>query len=418
MKVALFSNTAWSVYNFRRNLIAALQAAGHSVSIVVPPDKVHVPLLEALGCEVTQIPMDNMGVSVWRDGLLWWRYVRYFFSARPQVAILFTIKPVIYGAVAARLAGLRSICVITGLGTAFIRDDWLTRVVEFLYRVALVFPSRIFFLNHEDMQLFLSKKLILDTRGGELLPGEGVDLHHFSSDDAHEVGEGPQRVRYLPGSGVDLEHFIESREDRPVAGSPRSSFVFLLVARMMRDKGVVEFVDAARLLKQRYPQARFQLLGFVGVRNQSAIGLAQIDEWVSSGVVEYLGSVPDVRAFVSQADCVVLPSYREGVPRTLLEAAAMSRPIVSTDVPGCRDVVEDGVNGFLCRPRDAQDLADKMERLMRLTVQERVLMGQMGRRKMALEFDERIVIEKYLSAIGELSGRDHGALGQARAPHS
>lgn len=399
MKVVLFSNTAWSVYNFRRGLIAALQASGYTVSVVVPPDMVHVRLLEALGCKVTQIPMDNMGVSVWRDGLFWLRYLHYFFVARPQLAILFTIKPVIYGATAAWLMGVRTICVITGLGTAFIRDDWLTRFVQFLYRVALIFPDCIFFLNKEDLKLFLSKRIVNISKG-EVLGGEGINLDYYSGRYRNSDKECASRVQHLPGSGVNIQFFVNSPNMTRSVMSDR--MVFLLVARMIRDKGVVEFVDAARLLKQRYPFARFQLLGFVGVSNPSAISQKEIDEWVASGVVEYLGETQDVRPFLEEADCIVLPSYREGVPRTLLEAAAMNRPIVATDVPGCRDAVGDGVNGFLCLPRDAQDLADKMERMILLSPSERAAMGQKGREKMALEFDERIVIERFLKTIAAL----------------
>lgn len=169
---------------------------------------------------------------------------------------------------------------------------------------------------------------------------------------------------------------------------------------MLRDKGVVEYVEAARLLKVRWPLAEFCLLGFVDVQNPTAISRAEMDGWVAQGVVRYLGVSDDVREQIARADCVVLPSYREGTPRTLLEAAAMGRPIVTTDAVGCREVVDDGVNGYLCQVRDARDLADKMERMLLMTAVQREAMGQLGRAKMEREFDEQLVIDKYLAAIG------------------
>jgi glycosyltransferase involved in cell wall biosynthesis len=176
-------------------------------------------------------------------------------------------------------------------------------------------------------------------------------------------------------------------------------FRFLLIARMLRDKGVGEYVNAARQLRCRWPKAEFCLLGFVDVQNPAAISRGQMDTWVSLGHVTYLGVSDDVRAEIASADCIVLPSYREGTPRTLLEAAAMGKPIITTNVVGCKEVVEHGVNGFLCKVKNAQDLALKMKEILLLSENQRRLMGENGRLKMEKEFDENIVIQKYLQAI-------------------
>ena len=200
----------------------------------------------------------------------------------------------------------------------------------------------------------------------------------------------------LPGSGIDLQQFQPAPLPCP-AGS--SAVRFLLIARMLRDKGVAEYVEAARTLKARWPLAEFCLLGFVDVQNPTAISRAEMDDWVAQGYVRYLGVSDDVRQQIAEADCVVLPSYREGTPRTLLEAAAMGRPLVTTDAVGCREVVDDGVNGYLCQVRDARDLADKMERILMMTGIQREAMGHLGRAKMEREFDEQLVIGKYLAAI-------------------
>jgi glycosyltransferase involved in cell wall biosynthesis len=197
---------------------------------------------------------------------------------------------------------------------------------------------------------------------------------------------------------VDLVRFAPV-----VVGGDAGGFRFLLIARMLWDKGVGEYVEAARLIRERWPQPECCLLGFVDAQNPSAITGAQLQTWVDQGVVKYLGVSDDVRAEIANADCVVLPSYREGTPRTLLEAAAMGKPIVTTDAVGCREVVDDGVNGYLCKLRDAGDLAAKMEQMLGLTAAQRAEMGRLGREKMVREFDEQIVIGKYLAAIEAIS---------------
>jgi glycosyltransferase involved in cell wall biosynthesis len=204
----------------------------------------------------------------------------------------------------------------------------------------------------------------------------------------------------LPGSGIDLNRFTPAATT--AVHDVNTKFRFLLIARILRDKGFGEYVEAARLLRQRWPQAEFCLLGFVDVQNPAAISRTEMDAWVAEGVVNYLGVSDDVRIQIATADCVVLPSYREGTPRTLLEAAAMARPIITTDAVGCREVVDDGVNGYLCKVRNALDLAEKMGRMLSLSPGQRFEMGQRGRAKMEAEFDEQIVIRKYLAAISEI----------------
>lgn len=263
-------------------------------------------------------------------------------------------------------AGIRFLPNVSGLGRAFIRRSLLTLLVETLYRATFGRADRVFFQNSDDLALFVDKGLV-------------------SAD----------RTERLPGSGVDLQRFQPARPP----GRPGEAAVFLLVARMLWDKGVGEFVEAAGVVRARFPDARFQLLGFADVANPSAIPMAQIQAWVDDGCVEYLGSTDDVRSFLESADCVVLPSYREGVPRTLLEAAAMCRPIIATDAPGCRDTLIDGETGFLCRPADGQDLADKCLQFIALPDSTRQAMGGRGRQLMERRFDERLVIERYLEVV-------------------
>jgi glycosyltransferase involved in cell wall biosynthesis len=290
---------------------------------------------------------------------------------RPNVFLGYTVKPNIYGSIAAHLLDIPVINNIAGLGAVFIKDGWITRLVRGLYWFALSRSKRVFFQNEDDRALFIEGDL-LDCEITDRLPGSGIDLNHFSS------------IEMLPSE---------------------SSVRFLLIARMLWDKGVGDYVEAAKLLKSRGVSADFCLLGFLDVKNPTAISRDQMDEWVKSGYVTYLGETDDVRPHITAATCVVLPSfYREGVPRTLLEAAAIGRPIITTDAIGCREVVDDGLNGYLCKPRDASDLAEKMERFIALSSEQRAEMGRRGRAKIEREFDEKIVINKYLEVVANVIG--------------
>ena len=364
MRVLIALNTAWNLVNFRAGLIRALVAEGHEVIAVAPSDS-YAPQLVALGCRYLPLAMDNQGTHPGRDGLLLLRFVALFVRERPDVFLGYTVKPNVYGSLAAHLLGVPVVNNIAGLGAVFIEKSWVTAVVRSLYRLALGRSIRVFFQNADDCRLFVD--------GGLVRPGV---------------------TALLPGSGIDLERFSFS----PPLGN-KQKFRFLLVGRMLWDKGVGEFVEAARLLHKRWPHVECCLLGFVDVLNPAAISLVQIEEWVASGAVRYLGVSDDVRGELVAADCVVLPSYREGTPRSLLEAAAIGRPLVATDVVGCREVVDEGHNGLLCRVRDAQDLAEKMERMLLLSDEERYAMALHGRRKMECEFDEQIVIKRYLEVI-------------------
>ena len=393
-KVVLVSNTAWSIANFRGGLIQALRAAGYEIVAVAPPDE-HVPRIEALGVRFVPLAMDNKGTHPGRDFNLFLRVLWLLRRERPAVFLGFTVKPNVYGGLAARLLGIAAINNVAGLGTTFIRDTWLTRVVERLYRVGLARAKKVFFQNDEDKALFLERGLVRPDVM-ERLPGSGVDTGRFApkafsshTDSLHQGRNGivDSRIRGNDGDG-SLRFFR-----------------FLLSGRLLWDKGVGEFIEAARRLRGEGVAAEFQLLGFLDVENRTAVPGNEVEAWEREGVVRYLGTVDDVRPMIAQADCVVLPSYREGVPRSLLEAASMAKPIITTDAVGCRDVVSNGVSGFLCRPRDAEDLVRQMRRMMALSPEERSMMGLAGREKMVREFDENIVIGRYLEAIQEILGK-------------
>jgi glycosyltransferase involved in cell wall biosynthesis len=369
-KIVISINAAWNIVNFRLGLIRALREAGHEVIALAPPDR-HSARLEALGIPYVPIAMDRKGLSPVRDLLLLGRYWRILRRLRPDVFLGYTAKPNVYGSLAAQALGIGVINNVAGLGTAFIRGGLLSRIVSTLYRIAFRRSATVFFQNEEDRDLFVAKHLVAAAQ-----------------------------ARLLPGSGIDVQRFRPSEIEK----AEEAGFIFLLIARLLWDKGVGEYVEAARAVRASFPQARFQLLGFLDAENRTAIPRAAVEAWVAEGLVEYLGEADDVRPFIAAADCVVLPSYREGLPRTLLEAAAMARPLIATDVPGCRQAVEAGVTGLLCRPRDAQSLAAAMIEMIRAPRALREQWGRAGRARIEREFDERIVAELYLKAIADTFG--------------
>lgn len=371
MHILLTVNAAWNILNFRRPLVEALQADGHRLTVLAPPDDA-VEALRDLGCGFVPLEMDVKGLSPHRDLALVRRLRRHFRALAPDAILSFTIKNNIYGALAARGTGTPFIPNVTGLGTAFLSSGVLQRVAEALYRTAFRPLPVVFFQNADDRDLFLDRRLVRS-----------------------------EQARLLPGSGIDLDRF----DATPLPGGEQVRF--LMIARLLRDKGVMEYVEAARMLHAEGAPARFQLLGPLGAQNRTAISRETVAGWEREGIIDYLGESTDVRREIADADCVVLPSYyREGVPRSLLEASASCRPIITTDNVGCRDVVEDDRTGFLCEVRSPSSLADACRRMIAAGSAGRKAMGEAGRAKMLREFDQRFVVDAYRQALGGLTPFD------------
>ncbi|WP_123631599.1 glycosyltransferase [Salinisphaera orenii] len=356
----------------------ALQDAGYEVIAAAPYDD-NAKRLEAAGLRFVSLPMDNAGTNPLRDALLTARLVRLLIRERIDVYLGYTVKPNVYGGIACRLTRVPSVHNVAGLGTVFMCDNLLTRVVRGLYRLGMKRAAMVFFQNADDYALFEKAGLV----------------------DA-------ERATCLPGSGVDTARFAPQEREQG-AITDRGPFRFVLSARLLWDKGIGEFIEATRRLKGDGADIECELLGFLGAENRTAIPRAQIRAWEREGLVRYRGAVEDVRHTIAQADCIVLPSYyREGTPRSLLEAASMGKPIITTDAIGCRNTVEHGVTGYLCKPRDAADLADRMRDVMALTEDQRMAMGEQGRKKMQAEFEESIVIDRYLMVIRQIVSADSG----------
>jgi glycosyltransferase involved in cell wall biosynthesis len=372
--LVLASNTSWSIANFRTSLIREMSQAGFSVVVVAPRDKYSEDLGKH-GCRYEPLPMDNKGRNPFRDALLFGRFLVFFARERPSCFLSFTIKPNIYGSIAANLLGIPVVNNIAGLGSVFVSKGLTQTVVRIMYRIALRHSRQVFFQNSDDYKIFIDHR-ITRPEISEILPGSGVDT-----------------VRFAPRP----RQITEER------------FTFLFLGRLLREKGVPEFVEAARALSSNHPNTRFQILGFSGVDNPSAIQASELQKWADEGIIENLGETDDVRPFLANADCIVLPSYyREGVPRTLLEAASMERPVITTDMPGCRDAVIDGKSGFIVKPQNVAELVGKMKIMMDLPAHSREQMGKYAREHVQTNFDERRVLSRYLTVIGEIASGNRG----------
>jgi glycosyltransferase involved in cell wall biosynthesis len=363
-KVVVAANSSWNILNFRTGLIRGLTAAGYEPVVIAPHDPTSEARRRDLDAEWIAVDLERSGLNPLSDLILLWKYRKILSRLRPAAFLGFTIKPNIYGSIAARSLGIPTIANISGLGTAFIRKGPLLAVVSMLYRFALKRAGTVFFQNPHDRALFIDRRLVRQ-----------------------------DKARLLPGSGVDLKQFAR-------VPLPHGPVTFLFIGRILGDKGVRELAQAARGLSREHLVV--QLLGPIDEGNRTAIPRTELESWVRDGGIEYLGATDDVRPFIAKATAVVLPSYREGLPRSLLEAGAMGRPLIATDVPGCRDVVDDGVNGFLCAVRDPASLEQCMRRFAALTVEERAAMGSRCRRKIETKFSEEVVIGAYLDALGKL----------------
>ena len=348
------------------NFIRALQAQGHEIHTIAPNDDHTIHLIEA-GCIHHPVRMDSRGANPIKDSALIFELWSIYRKVKPDIILHYTIKPNVYGTIAATLLKIPVVNNVCGLGTIFLKKNLVSAVAIWLYKIAFRFPKKIFFQNSEDLNLFIERGLC---------PASTADL--------------------LPGSGIDLEKF------KPQVFKRNDKFTFLLISRLITDKGILEYISAIKRLKANGIDARFQLLGAKDPQHKRGIKLPVIEEWIQSNTVEYLGTTDDVRKFIEKADCVVLPSYREGTPRTLLEAASSGKPIIATDVPGCHQVVHHNFNGLLCKSKDENDLAEKMHTMTQLDDDTLKRFGRNGRTKMEREYDESLVIDKYVTTINNL----------------
>ncbi|MEI2738948.1 MAG: glycosyltransferase family 4 protein [Chitinophagaceae bacterium] len=367
-KVALIENHELGVYSIRHDLVMELSKNFEITVLTEVDDSFKNGDLEGI------VKFIDVGKSV-LNPLSAAKYNSKLHKAlkelKPAVCLTFTIRPAIYGNIVTRKLKIPTISTITGTGPLFESNSLSYRIARWLYKRVLKKTKFVFFPNYDDLNAFVERKYI-----------------------------SKEQAKRVPGSGVNYEKY----KPLPFTRGNDGKFIFLYISRLVKDKGVMEFVEAASLLKEDYPNAEFHIIGplWGGNKKSLTVTAEELNSWIEKKWIVYHDKQKDVRPYMADADCVVMPSYREGMSNVLLEAASMARPLIATNVTGCRDIVDDGVNGFLCNVRDGKDLADKMKKIMSLSAGERKEMGEKGREKMIREFDKRIVVKSYIQAIDEV----------------
>lgn len=363
-KIAFVSNNAWSVYNFRLNVIRALLLEGYEVLVMAPNDDFSA-LLQNEGCSYIPLKFNNKSANPFADLLFYFQLKRTYRKYAPDFIFHYVAKPNIYGSLAAASLKIPSVAIVTGLGHAFARKNLLYRAIKFLYKKALLKPKAVWFLNNEDARVFSSEGMV-----------------------------NIRKVKVLPGEGVDASYFLPQTKQE---GAP---FTFIMSTRLLKSKGIAVYADAARILRNKGYNWSFKLIGFFEKEHPDSISEEHLNKWQQEGLLFYEGYTRDVRSFIAQSDCFVLPSfYNEGVPRSLMEAASMALPIITTFNKGCREVVQDRVSGYLCQERDPFDLADKMEKMAKLPQEQRIEMGIKGRELVLRQFSVEKVVEVYMQML-------------------
>lgn len=348
------------IYNFRLELVEALLARGYEVVISSPYGE-RIDTLVEMGCKYREITLSRHGMNPVEELGMLRKYKKLIKEERPDVVLTYTIKPNIYGSIAAAAFNIPCIANITGLGTAVENGGIVQKITVLMYKYAFRKIKRVYFQNTENMAFFAEKKIAVQKHF--LLPGSGVNLAKFSP--------------------------IEYPTDEVVE--------FAFISRIMKEKGVDQYLDAAEYIREKYPNTRFHVCGFCEQTYEERLrALAE------RGVIVYHGMVKDVRSILKGCHCVVHPTYYpEGISNVLLEGAASARPIITTDRAGCREVIDDGVNGYVVRQRDSADLIEKIEKFLALSNERKRDMGLRGREKVEREFDRRIVVDAYMAEIGQ-----------------
>ena len=362
-KIVISINTSWNIFNFRLNLLKFFQQQGYQIIAFAPEDAYSQKLIDA-GIIFEPIVMDNKGNNPFKDIALTKQYYSLLKKHRPDVVLFFTIKPNIYGTIASRLLNIPVINNVSGLGTTFIRENWISKIAQKLYKFAFKSSKKVFFQNNDDLLLFTKNKLVDVAKTG-VLPGSGVDLKKFT------ITPLPEKLH------------------------------FLFIGRLLYDKGIVEFLKACEIIKSKY-DVQFSIIGKIEEEANLGISLNYLEKYTKKSIVNYLGTTDNIKLEIEKASIIVLPSYREGTPRTLLEGGAMGRPLLTTNVPGCKDLVKEDYNGWLCEVKNAKDLAKTIEKAI-LTDREKLTeFGRNSRIFVESNYSEKFVFDLYNKAIKDI----------------
>ena len=362
-KVLILTNNIGGLHSFRKEVLKAIVDAGYRVYISEPDDDERVGYFKSIGCSIIKTDFNRRGINPIDDFKLMLNYRKLIKKQKPVAVLTYTIKPNIYGGIASRLCGVPQIANVTGLGDALENGGWLKMLSIGLYKLGLRKARCVSFQNNNNRESCI--RLGIANEDSKLLPGSGVNLQHHT---------------YQPYPQDD------------------GKITFLYIGRLLKDKGIEEYFSAAKTIKKKYPNTEFRILGNIEGSYQF-----QLAELTRVGIISYLGTTNDVRPFIKNVHCTVMPSYHEGMSNVNLESAANGRPVITTNVPGCRETVDDGKTGFLVEAKSAQSLAEGIERFIALPYNDKELMGQNARQKVEKEFDRQIVVEAYLKVLEELS---------------
>jgi glycosyltransferase involved in cell wall biosynthesis len=372
MRIVFVSNTSFSMWNFRRHVIQALLNDGHQITCLVGADDTCQHLRD-MGVNVIELSLSRSGMNPLHELRLIWILYRHLKLISSDIVISYTIKPNSYVPVLSRILGIPSLAVVTGLGYAFLQNTTKAFLGRIFLRSGLRNATYIWFLNRDDANVFINDN-------------EKIE----------------KKISILQGEGIDTEYF----DDKKFSEQSKSQYVFLMISRLLKDKGVEDYAEAARLVRMKYPYSEFRIIGSFDTNNPSAISIKTMEDWKQAGNIKYLGQKDDVRYDIANADICVLPSYREGIPFALIEAASMRRPLIATDVPGCRDVVIPGKTGYIVPVKSPEKLADSMISMINLSKDEFFTMKEAARFDMIERFDKLIIIQFYRDFLKRLRGKE------------
>ncbi len=358
MIIAVLSNDSSWTYNLRKEILQGFIEKKHKVYVIVPNGK-KIDLLKKMGCEIIESSLERHGTNPIKDLKLCFEYIKILKRIKADIVFTYTAKPNIYGGMACSLLKIPYVANITGLGTALEQEGPLQKISSILHKIGLKKAKMVFFQNAENRDFMLNKKIVTG------------------------------RYYVLPGSGVNVEYFS------PLDYPDNETVEFVFISRILKEKGIEQYLDAAQYITQKYPFTRFHICGFCEPEYKG-----RLQSFIDSGVVIYHGMVDDIRDIIKQIHCTIHPTYYpEGLSNVLLESSSSARPIITTDRSGCREVIDDGVNGYIVKQQDSNDLIEKIEKFLSLSWEERKNMGLAGRAKVEREFDRQLVVEKYLQEI-------------------
>jgi glycosyltransferase involved in cell wall biosynthesis len=365
-RILLVSNTTQSFWIYRRDLIRHFIQMGYDVHCAAPPDST-IEQVQSLGATVHPIPLSRSGINPFTEIKSLLALLTLLRHVRPNIVFTYTIKPNSYVPIIARILSSPCISIVTGLGYSFISQTTKAIFSRYIFTTGLSLSTQIWVYNPNDQSdLIAFKKSIT------------------------------QKTSLIPGSGINISEFSVTNKKTP---TEHPTLSFLMIARLLIDKGVREYMRAAEILKQQYPDIQCHLLGALDPGNPAAITQKELDQAIQSGTIHYHPETKDVRPFIANSDCIVLPSYREGIPKVLLEAGAMGKPSITTDVPGCRDVITHGHNGLIITARDINSLADTMVHFIEMDNDQKELMGSNARDHIVNNFSNESIFQKYINCL-------------------